>query len=64
MGRRAWWATDHGVTESQTQLSDKLTAGDPHAQWRGDQRVSQGLLVYQPLGRAEWVSEIDTGLAW
>ena len=22
MGRRAWWATVHGVTKSQTQLSD------------------------------------------
>ena len=56
MDRRAWQATGHGVTESQTELGDKSAAGDPNAQRKGNQRVSQGLLVHQPLQKS-WVGE-------
>ena len=47
--RKAWCAAVHGVTKSQTQLSDRTTATPPH---RGGPQAKMG---------GQWVSRLTTG---
>ena len=58
MDRRAWQATGHGVTGSQTQLRDKSAAGDPNAEGgtqmhgEGTRESARVCLSTSPFGRA------------
>ena len=45
MDRGAWWLTVHGVTKSQTQLSNLFLTGKSHGQ--------RSLAGYSPWGRKE-----------